>query len=130
MSNSSSALCSPPLIPSPLFHPFPLPLLCQPPKFNFSSLYQTAREASKRIVDDLLYSAGVPRVPRDSIPGRGGSGNDAAGTNPYDLDPDFDLTEDLYDDDHDAGPARQGGGYEETSPSVVRKVGAYEDESF
>lgn len=55
----------------------------------------TAKEASKRIVEDLLMTAGV------------GAAED-------------DFTDD-FDDDRMMDP---------TSPSVVRKVAGFEDESF
>jgi hypothetical protein len=62
----------------------------------------SAREASKRIVEDLLRSAGV---------GRGGGGDD----------------EDTTDDFAMGGTRMM---VDETSPSVVRKAEAFEDESF
>jgi hypothetical protein len=63
-----------------------------------------AREASKRIVEDLLQSAGV---------GHGDEDED-------------DFTEDFLGEE-EAGRRRIA---EETSPSVVRKAHTFEDESF
>lgn len=77
-----------------------------------SRLVQTpAREASKRIVEDLLMGAGVPDSTTDSL--EQGMG---------------DLELDLGLDDEDAGGVEgDGRGGEEASPSVVRARGREED---
>ena len=87
-----------------------------------------AKEASKRIVEDILLTAGIGRTPN----GKNGEGDLS------DDDIDFDFGDDNYDDDGEedgaAGGASNGGSRgmmgEDTSPSVIRKAAAYEDESF
>jgi hypothetical protein len=71
---------------------------------------RAAREASKRIVEDLLQSAGV---------GRGYDDDD---------DEEEDQEEDLTDDFADPRGKRLM--MDDTSPSVVRKAASFEDESF
>ena len=78
-----------------------------------SRLMQTpAKEASKRIVDDILTTAGVGREEED------------------DVELDYDMTDYgnpryEYDDDEE-GAGRE----EEPSPSVVRRAVGLEDETF
>ena len=69
----------------------------------------TAREASKRIVEDLLMSAGLGAADEDE--------DDNA----------EDFTEDFVGGE---GMARRRMLMDETSPSVVRRAEAFEDESF